>query len=278
MAHAVTLPGPADFCAWREAARRLLGAQVPPAQAEWRIEGEAGSLFADAPPPPGSAPAATVPRAFLALAEVAIRHRDPERFALLYGLQWRLTHGTPALLRHATDPAVLRAEALAKAVRRDAHKMHAFLRFREVETHSGPHHLAWFEPDHYIEEAEASFFLRRFAALRWTIVTPRVTSVWDGEALAFGPGGRRAELPADDSTAALWNTYFGAIFNPARLKPGAMRAEMPKKYWRNLPEAAEIPRLMAEAPARVAAMVARGGTAPNPRPQQPRHLTPKPAP
>jgi DNA polymerase len=277
MAVAIALPGPADFAAWRDAARRLLAAAVPPEAAEWYLEGEAASLFAEPLPAPTGVPTASVPRAFLALAEVAIRHRDPERFALLYGLLWRLVHETPALLRHATDPAVLRAEAMAKSVRRDAHKMHAFLRFREVATPEGPHHLAWFEPDHHIEQAEAGFFVRRFAALRWTIVTPRVTSHWDGTALRFAPGGQRADLPPDDATAALWDTYFAAIFNPARLKPGAMRAEMPKKYWRNLPEAAAIPRLMAEAPARVAAMVARGGTAPNPRPQQPRHLKP-PAP
>lgn len=278
MAVAVTLPGPADFAAWRDAARSLLATEIPPERAEWHLPGQAPSLFAEPMPAASAAPPPAVPRAFLALAETAIRHRDPERFALLYGMAWRLTHGTPALLRLATDPAVLRAEAMAKSVRRDAHKMHALLRFREVATADGPHHLAWFEPDHHIERAEASFFVRRFAALRWSIVTPRVTSVWNGTALAFGPGGNKADLPPDDATAALWNTYFGAIFNPARLKPGAMRAEMPKKYWRNLPEAAEIPRLMAEAPARVAAMVARGGTAPNPRPQQPRFLKRGPAP
>jgi uracil-DNA glycosylase len=53
-----------------------------------------------------------------------------------------------------------------------------------------------------------------------------------------------------------------------------MRAEMPRKYWRNLPEAADIPRLMAEAPRRVAEMVARGATAPNARPQKP-NLAPR---
>jgi DNA polymerase len=48
-----------------------------------------------------------------------------------------------------------------------------------------------------------------------------------------------------------------------------MRAEMPRKYWRNLPEAADIPRLMAEAPQRVAAMLAREAMAPKPNRQKP---------
>jgi DNA polymerase len=81
-------------------------------------------------------------------------------------------------------------------------------------------------------------------------------------------------VPPDDAVEPLWRAYYAAIFNPARLKPGAMRAEMPRKYWRNMPETAEIPRLIAEAPRRAAEMVARGASLPNPNPQKPRHLPP----
>jgi DNA polymerase len=274
MTTAVILPGPADFPGWRSAARGLLGADVAPEAVEWRVAGDSPGLFGgEAPPPAPAASAFHVPRAFVELAEVAIRHADAERFALLYRTLWRLTHGEAALMQVATDPDIVRLSAMAKAVKRDAHKMHAFLRFRQVETEAGTRHVAWFEPDHHIEEAEAGFFVRRFAGLRWTIVTPRRTVSWDGNALDIGPGGRRADVPPDDAVEPLWRAYYAAIFNPARLKPGAMRAEMPRKYWRNMPETAEIPRLMAEAPRRVAEMVARGGSAPNPNRQQPRHLS-----
>lgn len=273
----VVLPGPADFPAWRDAARGLLGAGVPPQDVAWRLADEAPGLFGGAPvAPAGPVPAvARVPAAFLGLSEIAIRHRHPERFALLYRVLWRLTRGERGLMQAATDQDIIRLEAMARAVRRDAHKMHAFLRFRQVETPEGTRHIAWFEPDHHIEEAEAGFFRRRFAALHWVIVTPKRSVAWDGRALAFGPGGRRADLPPDDAVEPLWRAYYAAIFNPARLKPGAMRAEMPRKYWRNLPEAAEIPRLLREAPRRAAEMVARGGSAPNPRPQR-RATTPPP--
>jgi DNA polymerase len=104
MTVAVVLPGPADFDAWRGSARGLLGAGVAPEDAEWRVAGDAPGLFAGGPPPapqPGSA--FHVPRAFMALAEIAIRHADPERFALLYRTLWRVTHGEPALMQVATD-------------------------------------------------------------------------------------------------------------------------------------------------------------------------------
>lgn len=270
MTVAAVLPGPADFAAWRNAARGLLGASVAPDQAEWRVAGDAPGLFGqDAAPPAASRTAFHVPRAFVELAEIAIRHRDAERFALLYRVLWRVTHGEAALMQVATDADVVRLSAMAKSVRRDAHKMHAFLRFRQVETEAGMRHIAWFEPDHHIEEAEAGFFVRRFASLRWSIVTPRRSVHWDGQEIAFGPGGRRADLPPEDAVEPLWRAYYAAIFNPARLKPGAMRAEMPRKYWRNMPEAAEIPRLLRDAPKRVAEMAAHGVTAPNPNRQKP---------
>lgn len=269
MTVAAVLPGPADFTAWRNAARGLLGAGVPPEQAEWRVAGEAPGLFGQDAPPAASRTAFHVPRAFVELAEVAIRHRDAERFALLYTMLWRITQGEPALMQVATDADVVRLTAMVKSVRRDAHKMHAFLRFRQVETEHGIRHIAWFEPDHHIEDAEAGFFVRRFAQLHWSIVTPKRSVHWDGQAIAFGPGGRRADLPPEDAVEPLWRAYYASIFNPARLKPGAMRAEMPRKYWRNMPETAEIPRLLREAPRRAAEMVAHGVTAPNPNRQKP---------
>ncbi|MDN3565569.1 UdgX family uracil-DNA binding protein [Paeniroseomonas aquatica] len=256
------LDGPADFAGRRAAARRLVAAKPAPEGVARALAGEAPGLFGAAPPPPPQAgrAAASVPRGFLDLAEVAIRHRDPERFALLYRLLWRLTHGEAGLLQVATDPEVIRAQAMAKAVRRDAHKLHAFLRFRMLETESGTRYIAWFEPDHHILEAETGFFIRRFAGMRWSILTPEASAHWDGEAVRMGPGGRRADAPAEDAQEVLWRAYYAHIFNPARLKPAAMRAEMPKKYWRNLPEAQDIARLMAEAPRRVAEMVERGAT------------------
>ena len=257
----ILLPGQADFPAWRRQARRLLAAEVPPERVEWRVAGDPAGLFGAASPPADSTPVtASVPRNFLEQAEIAIRHRDPERFALLYRLLWRVTRGEAGLLQVATDPDIVRLQAMTKAVRRDAHKLHAFLRFRCVEAEAGPHYVAWFEPDHHILEAEAGFFIRRFAGMRWSILTPEASAHWDGTTLRMGPGGRRSDAPREDAQEELWRAYYRSIFNPARLKPAAMRAEMPVKYWKNLPEARDIPRLMAEAPRRVADMVARGAT------------------
>ena len=187
--------------------------------------------------------------------KTVIQANEPARFTLLYTLLHRAHSGERHLLEQVTDPEVQRAQRLAQAVRRDTHKMRAFVRFREVTEPEGTRYVAWFEPDHYIVEANAAFFVRRFATMVWSILTPYRSAHWNGDELSFTAGANRADVPDDDKLEAYWRAYFSSIFNPARLKIGAMTSEMPRKYWRNLPEAAAIPELIRNASTRVATMV-----------------------
>jgi uracil-DNA glycosylase len=249
----VSLASETDLEGFRDAARRLIAAEVPPADVIWSV-GQADALFGDALPQAEAA--FTISRAVLELIGDVICHNDPARFALLYVLLWRLRHAEPSLLAIASDPLVHRLARMAKSVGRDLHKMTAFVRFRRVEDAQGEHYVAWFEPEHHILGRAADFFTGRFAAMRWTILTPRGSLHWDGQALSTGAGVSRRDAPQDDALEAWWRTYYVATFNPARVNPDAMRAEMPKKYWRNLPEAPLIPDLLAQARSRTGAMVA----------------------
>ncbi|WP_118858507.1 UdgX family uracil-DNA binding protein [Sphingomonas mesophila] len=257
-AHRVALAAPDDFDGWRDAARALAEAGVPPTAIVWDVAGAEPDLFgapAEAAPPPAGGASFAVPRDFIALAKAAICHSDAERFALLYALLLKLRSNRRALEDRA-DPLVDRLERLAKEVRRDAHKMHAFVRFREVEADGETRFVAWFEPDHHIVRREAGFFVRRFANMRWSILTPEVSIHWDGATLSEGPGATRRDAPDGDPVEETWKTYYASIFNPARVKVKAMLKEMPKKYWANMPETALVPSLLAGAQAREAAMIA----------------------
>ena len=295
----VALDSETDLEGFRREARRLLAAGVPPGAVEWHVAGAAeGDLFAvpidasaamtdidaDAAGLDDRPPRCAVPAAFLALCAEVVLHRDPGRFGLLYRLLWRLAH-EPALRHDPIDADRVRAAHLAQAVRRDLHKMKAFVRFRPVAgpgaraaadgdaaKSGGAHsdgdttlHVAWFEPGHHVVEAAAPFFARRFATLRWAILTPERSVRWDGRRLAFGPGARRDEAPGADAGEALWLTYYEHIFNPARLKLAAMQKEMPRKYWPNLPEARLIGPLAAAAHERSARMVAQPASVPRRR-------------
>lgn len=258
-----------DFAGWRAKARLLLRNEVPPQQVAWQIAGGSADLLAmagamaaaAAPAPPPSAveeeaDGPPVPRRFVQLAETVILHTDPARFAVLYELLWRLTHGEPRLLMVSSDPLLRRAEMMAAAVRRDIHKMKAFVRFRAAADEAGDFYLAWFEPAHHIVEAAAPFFVRRFASMRWSILTPRRCAFWDGTNLAFAPGATRSDATSVDAVEDLWRRYYASIFNPARLNQKAMRAQMPQRYWHNLPETALIPALSRAAAARTQEMLA----------------------
>lgn len=254
----VALPEIGTARAWRDAARGLLAAEVPPEDILWQHGAAPADLFADAPVTPTGA-AATVPKSFVSLAEIVCWHCDPQRFAHLYALLWRLRE-IPGLMADRGDAALARLHEMEKSVRRDKHKMKAFLRFREIEPASRRRRFAaWFEPQHFIAEPMAGFFARRFGDMDWLIVTPSRTVEFTDGAVALHPGRPKPDLP-EDAHEDLWTTYFRNIFNPARLKIKAMQAEMPKKYWKNMPEAAAIPDMIATAEARARQMQAAAPT------------------
>ena len=156
----VVLAGEDDFEGWRDAARGLVEAGISSEAVSWQVE-ESTDLFGSLPDtvPAPAGPGFAVPRSFVELARSAICHRDPERFALLYAMLLKL-RGNREAMEDRADPLLHRLERMAKEVRRDAHKMHAFVRFREVEDDSGSRFVAWFEPEHHIVRSGAGFFVR----------------------------------------------------------------------------------------------------------------------
>ncbi len=262
----VRLEHPNDFNEWRGHARSLLAAQIGPEDIVWQYGDSAGELFGnDSLPEIKAGTVGSVPRAFIDLAKSAIQHSDPERFALLYRLLWR-QQSAHKLLADATDRDNSLLTRMASAVRRDSHKMKAFVRFREVHDAAGQERfVAWFEPDHYTLEATAPFFARRFANMHWGIVTPYASAWWDTQKLSFGSGGRKSDVPKDDAVEDDWKTYYASIFNPARLKLSMMKSEMPVKYWRNLPEADLIAPLVRKAKIMEQEMIARAASQPSVR-------------
>jgi DNA polymerase len=261
MLHQITFAP--TFAGWQRVARQALAAGHRPEEILWQ------ELNADQPlldlgteqePAQMASPKRTefkVPRGFLDAAARVACHRDPERWALLYRILWRLTHGEPQLLHVIVDPDIHQLTAMEKAIRHDVHKMRAFVRFREVQHGGQAWFVAWFEPEHHIVELNAPFFCDRFAKMRWSILTPDRCAHWDSDHLSITAGVPRSEAPTDDATEALWIKYYSNIFNPARVKVHAMQAEMPKRYWKNLPEAAVIPDLLQAAPRRVGSMMAK---------------------
>ncbi|MEM7806984.1 MAG: UdgX family uracil-DNA binding protein [Planctomycetota bacterium] len=248
-----------SFDAWRRAARRLVMAGVEPRDVLFD-DGTEALLpgMADALPPESKGEAFRVPPRFVKQAEVAADFRADDRWSFLYGLLWRVV-ADPSVMRNPADEDVVKLDRRVSLIRRDVHKMHAFVRFRKVvdEDTSEEHFVAFHRPDHFILHRAAPFFRERFGSMRWTILTPDASASWNGKQLTFGEGVPASAAPETDALEDVWRTYYANIFNPARPKVKAMKAEMNVRHWRTLPETQIIPDLLKEAPKRAGTMIAR---------------------
>jgi DNA polymerase len=248
-----------SFAEWREAARELLAFEIAPHAVKWIAHEGGGDLFSSAPPEP-SEPVATLdprrahptlhlPRKLMDMLQSAACYRVDDRWAFLYRVVWRWQQGEQVVLS-AADEDGSRLHAMVKAVHREEHDMHAYIRFRErPEAAGAPRFVAWFEPAHDVLPQVAQHFVSRMGRISWMIATPDASVLWDGETLHnTGPlMSSAAEL--DDAGEALWLTYYRSIFNPARLNAKLMQSHIPSRFWKNLPEGAAVPEMVTSAAA-----------------------------
>ncbi|WP_183745043.1 MULTISPECIES: UdgX family uracil-DNA binding protein [unclassified Janthinobacterium] len=245
-----------SFEEWRVAVRGLIASGVPPASVQWQSPANDGDLFSgavdevsdDAPAyATNYAPALRLPRQLVELLECAACYSAADRWAFLYQVLWRWQRGEHAVISPA-DADGARLHGMVKAVRREEHDMHAYVRFRE-RTDTGandhaPRFVAWFEPTHEVLPQVARHFARRMGSISWMIATPTATMMWDGATLHAGPALLKGAADIDDHGEALWLTYYRSIFNPARVNAGLLRSHIPSRFWKNLPEGAIVPAMI----------------------------------
>lgn len=259
-----------SFDKWITHALELLAAHRSPAEVLWvdatREQASLPGLMDGEPlAGPRSSPRnlRQAPPSFVGLARHVAAHQNENKWHLLYSVLYRLTYENPRLLHIEVDKEVSGLLEMDKQVRRDAHKMKAFVRFRRVRDEGSDCYIAWHRPDHDVLPLVAPFFVERFGSMVWSILTPDRSAHWDRRRLRYSGGVSQSHAPQSDELEDLWRTYYAAIFNPARVKVKAMRAEMPVRYWPTLPESQLIPALLAKARERTSAMVTGQEEAPS---------------
>jgi len=199
--------------------------------------------------PQGPLPQVRMPRKLMDLLQAAACFRAPDRWAFLYRVVWRWTHGEKDVISPA-DSDGARLTSMVKAVHREEHDMHAYLRFRERPESAGPpRFVGWFEPAHDVLPQVARHFAERMGRISWLIATPDASVLWDGAALHFAGPLMRGPADIEDASETLWLTYYRSIFNPARLNTKVMDSHIPSRFWKNLPEGSQVPEMVAQAAA-----------------------------
>ena len=175
----VVLANETDWEGWRKATRSLVLSRVEPDEVRWAVRShdEAGDPLQDGTGSFG------VSRSLVSLASIAIQAREKTRFDLLYRLVWNANAG------QMDEELTRRAQGLALAVRAEAHRMRTHVRFMPVDGV----HVGWYEPAHFVLEANAQLIARRFPDHRFAIVTPDGAAQWDGTELRFAAGARIAD-------------------------------------------------------------------------------------
>lgn len=256
---ATDLLRPADFTEWRLIARDLLARDIAPHLAQWQSDDQPGELDLFAALPAPAAPAAdadaaaaagpifSIPATLLELLQSAACCRVDQRWAFLYRVLWRWRQGEYDVIS-AADPDGARLHGMVKAVHREQHDMHAYVRFRErPEALGAPQFVAWFEPRHDVLPQVGRHFAARMGKATWVLATPDATLSWDGATLQTLAPVMRGPFDIDDAGEALWLTYYRSIFNPARLNERLLHSHIPHRFWKNLPEGAEVPEMVTQA-------------------------------
>lgn len=248
------------FEQWRAQARTLLARRIAPHEISWHQSDAEVDLFAmqDADlvaTPPGSVAddqlntIPRIPRKMMDLLECAACFRVADRWAFLYLVVWRWQRGEKDVLSPADEDG-RRLAAIVKAVRREIHDMHAYLRFREcADPEIGPRFIAWYEPAHDILPQVAQHFAGRMGGTSWLIGTPDATALWNGQELHFSGPLLKGPHDTQDAGETLWLRYYKSIFNPARLNMRVMQSHITSRFWKNLPEGVIVPEMVANAAA-----------------------------
>ena len=207
----IPLPQTGTDIAWRDAAKRLLGAGIPPHDVLWDFAGKITPLLDGAPTLPAPKRRVQAPHRFLTLAQSVIWHQSDDRFARLYRLLWRL-RSAPNLMNDASDTDVLALQSLETEVLRAQSRMQKSVRFRDLRQGGARHSFAaWHAPAHHIVEPCAPYFAQRLAHLDWMIATPDVTAQFIDGNLSFHPGQPK---PGWARSTTRMDQYLGDLFNP----------------------------------------------------------------
>jgi probable DNA metabolism protein len=214
----------------------------------FRISGAPGGLFdhpvevvteSDHARRVGKAVEGVAGRDYLHLLYRAFLSEEPDVEQVLFRCIRDILADGAAAAENLLLPHILHARNLARRTSREVHRMHAFVRFIEVE---GGAYRAIIDPACDVLPLIGDHFERRFPAMRWAILDVRRTYAIvhePREPLRFVEEDSSPEIrviESEETYQRLWNTYLKAVNIPERRNPELQSQHMPRRYWRYLTE------------------------------------------
>ena len=144
---------------------------------------------------------------------------------------------------------------MRRSVEKDIYRMRQFVRFRKVETSEGPNYVAWYEPEHHTLDANGKFFVGRFGSMRWAILTPGHSLIWNLKSWNTGPGVPRLARPPGRRTGGPVAVVLRDDFQSSPAEAECDAGALPVGRWNNLPESRMIPELVRMSRGRVDQMI-----------------------
>lgn len=148
--------------------------------------------------------------------------------------------------RDYSNPSVWKVKQISNRVKREAHRMEAFVRFKLTKDEL---YYAIIEPDHNVLPLVAGHFKGRYADQRWLIYDAKrrygiyydlktVATVEIDFSSAITSTRYIAEISDDreEFFQELWRRYFSSVNIAARKNTKLQVKEMPRRYWKYLTE------------------------------------------
>ncbi|MCP1213069.1 UdgX family uracil-DNA binding protein [Acetobacter okinawensis] len=214
----VVLAHQVDFATWRSASRYFVHLGTEPEALHWTVAsiGPEQQYGAGTAQYPATAPVMNLSRRFALALGQALQLRDPERFAHLYRIMYRLAHDGLELT-DLHDPDLVWLRQSVAAVRATT------LRFREAFSAFSAQQQAFgilqSAPEHYILEANARYCTQRNVR-PWQVVTPYRRMEWTGDTLRFAAG---TDVVRDEAAVqwqvdgtGIWRGYALSVVPPQR--------------------------------------------------------------
>ncbi len=154
----------------------------------------------------------------------------------------RLLVKTGKPVRHRVNEASVRAAMdITQAVSYELHRMKGFIRFKETD---GGVLYAPFSPDHQIVDLLAPHFFRRMGGTPFVLhdVKRGLAVLSNGRERIFTQVGDAQFFISEreENIERLWKKYYKTVAITERTNTRQMKAYMPVRYWKFLPEKQEL--------------------------------------